>query len=374
MASTEKVVVVLGAGVIGLTAALAIQEKGGFQVTIVADTLPTDAKSVSYTSHWAGAHHVMNLGSDFHHKLEKETLDVMWKMSEPGSGAEHCFLRAPQREFYTVPQADPDLLSVYQDFRQMSEEEYSTVPGATSGVALTALNINTPAYIPYLLSRFLAAGGTLQRASINHIDQILEGGLALLTGSRVRGTHVDALICCPGLAARTLGGLEDKEVFPQRGQTVIIHAPWIRESGGRSLVGETGSHTYIIPRRSGDIILGGTRVPDDWYPKPRPETKIDILQRTLALYPEIAPPEIRAKRTPTIEDIEPLIVEEGCGFRPARKGGIRMETEWRDVPGSQGRKVPVIFNYGHAGYGFQTSWGSANVVMKLLEEAMTQVQ
>ena len=45
--------------------------------------------------------------------LEKETLDVMWKMSEVGSGAEHCFLRAPQREFYTVPQADPSLLSVY---------------------------------------------------------------------------------------------------------------------------------------------------------------------------------------------------------------------------------------------------------------------
>ena len=83
------------------------------------------------------------------------------------------------------------------------------------------------------------------------------------------------------------------------------------------------------------------------YPKPRPETKIDILQRTLALYPDIAPPEIRAKREATIEDIEPLIVEEGCGFRPARKGGIRMETEWREVPGSQGRKVPVIFSYGY---------------------------
>ena len=24
-----------------------------------------------------------------------------------------------------------------------------------------------------------------------------------------------------------------------------------------------------------------------------------------------------------------------------------METEWRDVPGSQGRKVPVIFSYGY---------------------------
>ena len=35
----------------------------------------------------------------------------MWEMSTPGSEAEGCFLRAPQTEYYTVTEGDPDLLS-----------------------------------------------------------------------------------------------------------------------------------------------------------------------------------------------------------------------------------------------------------------------
>ena len=30
-----------------------IQEKGGYNVTVVAEQLPTDPKSIHYTSHWA---------------------------------------------------------------------------------------------------------------------------------------------------------------------------------------------------------------------------------------------------------------------------------------------------------------------------------
>jgi len=79
-----------------------------------------------------------------------------------------------------------------------------------------------------------------------------------------------------------LGGVEDKDVYPVRGQTVLRWAPWVKE--GRSLVSESGSKTYIIPRRGGtvgllwcsvlffiiitcllQVIVGGTRVADDWY-------------------------------------------------------------------------------------------------------------
>ena len=80
------------------------------------------------------------------------------------------------------------------------------------------------------------------------------------------------------------------------------------------------------------------------YSRPRPETTVDILTRVLEICPEIAPPEIRAERTPTIEDIRPIIVEENCGFRPCRKGGPRLELEWKETGA---RKVPVIHNYGY---------------------------
>lgn len=71
---------------------------------------------------------------------------------------------------------------------------------------------------------------------------------------------------CAGLGARTLGGVEDKDVYPLRGQTVLLRAPWVRF--GRSFTGVSGEGkdvwTYIIPRRSGDVIVGGSKDADDW--------------------------------------------------------------------------------------------------------------
>ena len=71
----------------------------------------------------------------------------------------------------------------------------------------------------------------------------------------------------------------------------------------------------------------------------------DILQRCLALCPDIVPPSIRAERAGSIDDVRALIVEEGCGFRPQRKGGIRLDVEWLPCRTGQDR-VPMVFNYG----------------------------
>lgn len=95
------------------------------------------------------------------------------------------------------------------------------------------------------------------------------------------------------------------------------------------------------------VIVGGTRAVDDWYPAARPETTEDILRRGLVLCPELAPPEVRSIRTPTVNDVLPLVVGEGCGLRPARKEGVRVELEWID--GGKVRregKVAVVHNYG----------------------------
>ena len=79
------------------------------------------------------------------------------------------------------------------------------------------------------------------------------------------------------------------------------------------------------------------------YPVARPSTTTEILQRCLALCPELAPPEIRAVRAPTVDDLRPLVIEEGCGFRPSRKGGVRLDVGWTT---SDKRDIPVVYNYG----------------------------
>ncbi|KIY48481.1 nucleotide-binding domain-containing protein [Fistulina hepatica ATCC 64428] len=367
MSGLSKNIVVLGAGVVGLTTAVRIQEKGGYNVTILAEILPSDPKSIRYTSQWAGAHHVSLAGNDVRQqKMDQETFKIMWDLSAPGGEAEHCFLRIPQQEFYAQPPKEPHELSFFMPSFKVTEKSALT-EGSVAGVSFETITIETPRYLNYLMSRFLARGGTVVRGSVHHIANVIEGGAQVYAGRKP--VAPDAVVVCVGIGARQLGGVMDPDVFPIRGQTVTLAAPWIRF--GMTLSSRPGVWTYIIPRRSGDVIVGGLKGVGDWYPAARPETTRDILERAIKLCPELAPPEVRAQRTPTIEDLIPLVIEENCGLRPGRTGGIRLETEWMSSCTST-RKVPVIHNYGHGGYGFQSSWGSASIALELLEKALAE--
>ena len=114
------------------------------------------------------------------------------------------------------------------------------------------------------------------------------------------------------------------------------------------------------------VIVGGSKVADDWYalgiyflrmklmqlifrgkryPSPRPETTKDILERALKLCPELSPTYTDdTGMAPSIKDIESKIIYEGCGLRPGRKGGIRLDTNV--VKTVSGCVTPVICNYG----------------------------
>lgn len=57
------------------------------------------------------------------------------------------------------------------------------------------------------------------------------------------------------------------------------------------------------------------------------------------------------------------VIRHGVGLRPLRIGGPRLEKERIDG-------TWVVHNYGHAGFGYQSSYGCAQVVVKLVEEAL----
>ena len=58
------------------------------------------------------------------------------------------------------------------------------------------------------------------------------------------------------------------------------------------------------------------------------------------------------------------IIRHGVGLRPVRIGGPRLEKENIDT-------FWVIHNYGHGGYGYQSSYGCSQAVVKLLEEIVS---
>ncbi|KAG8698172.1 hypothetical protein FRC08_006090 [Ceratobasidium sp. 394] len=352
-------IIVIGAGVVGLSTALRIQELG-HKVTILAESLPGDKKSIEYTSPWAGAHHVSLAGDDVKQQgMDRETFQVMWKMSEENDPAAKCFMRIQEFEHFVGTKDQYAGIQVMPDFRELNPEELA--PSSDSGYTFTTLTIDTPVYLPYLLSVFLGKGGCIVRTKVMHVSQVAQGSYT--------STKPDAIVVCAGLGARALGGVEDKDVYPIRGQVVLIRAPWVKFGCTQS--NANGTWSYVIPRRSGDVILGGTKGENDWYPHARPETTEDIIARTLLIAPEIAPPESQSNgRTPTVDDVKSIVIEAGCGFRPARKGGIRLEVgsvEW------EGGKTPMVFNYGHGGYGYQSSWGSARLAVELLKGVLDGV-
>lgn len=85
---------------------------------------------------------------------------------------------------------------------------------------------------------------------------------------------------------------------------------------------------------------------NDWHPNPRPETREDIIERCLELCPELVPPNQRSDAKPSVEDIIPIIIEEGCGLRPARKGGIRLERDILKLDDKGTETIPIVYNYG----------------------------
>lgn len=57
------------------------------------------------------------------------------------------------------------------------------------------------------------------------------------------------------------------------------------------------------------------------------------------------------------------IIRHGVGLRPMRDGGPRVEKEKIDG-------IWTIHNYGHGGYGYQSSYGTADMAIKLVEDAL----
>jgi len=120
--------------------------------------------------------------------------------------------------------------------------------------------------------------------------------------------------------------------------------------------GANGESTYAIPRDNGEVTLGGTYEEDNYSTDVDHETAAAIIYRCLATRPDLLP-----------KDQPHLIIKmHGVGFRPCRKGGVRVETEWT-TDETFGKKILVCHNYGHGGSGYESSYGTALCALKIIK-------
>ena len=304
-------VVVVGAGVSGLSCAIRLAE-AGHRVDVLARDLPLETTSVVAAAIW---YPYLALAPD-----QPRDRVVAWgaacfaELAEiaahvPGAGVRML----PGTEVLGESEPPPWWAGAVPDLT-----ESQPPPGYAAARSFTAPVVDMPVYLDWLRQRLAELGGTLTRMSMRCLP---EAG----------GAGADVVVNCSGLGSRLLA--EDDSLQPVRGQVVHLEGVqvdrWWLDSAGP---------TYVVPRGR-SVVVGGTEEAGEWSRTPSPETGALLLHRARRLVPELAGARVVAHRV---------------GLRPVRPA-VRLEAVGQ-----------VVHCYGHGGAGVTLSWGCAAEVADLV--------
>jgi D-amino-acid oxidase len=308
-------VLVVGAGVMGLTCGVRLAESG-HEVHVFARDLPLETTSAVAAAWWypyraAPADRVAVWGA--------QSYAAFTALAE---SADSGVVMRRSTEVHRTPQPDPAWAAAVPELTREAADELPE--GYVDGWSFVSPVVEMPVYLGMLAARLTAADGTLTRMAL--------GGLPA-----ARWTVV---VNCAGLANRLLVG--DRQLYPVRGQVVRLEKVGIDRVWLDSSADDV---TYVVPR-SRDIVVGGSDEVDEWDRRPDPALAESILARATRLVPELAGAAVLGHRV---------------GLRPCRPE-VRLEVETRRDAG------PVVHCYGHGGAGITLSWGCADEVTRLVEQ------
>jgi D-amino-acid oxidase len=303
----EKGVLIIGAGVSGLTTGICLAE-AGLSVAIRTASLPEHTTSVAAGAMWGPVR------IDPPERVvgwAQHSLEVLTALAaEPGTGVR---MASGMEVTSTTPEL-PYWSHLVPSMRFCEAAELP--PGFAGGWHYTAPLATMPVYLGYLCDRFERAGGIIELSPV----------------SSLTGTGAEVVVNCSGIAAREL--VPDPAVYPVRGQVVIAANPGIEEFFiSRDEV--PPDTAYMFPH--GDtILLGGTVEEGEEDLTPKPGISERIVRRATEIEPRLQGVAVLGHRV---------------GLRPCRPE-VRLESEVIDG-------TLVWHNYGHGGAGISVSWGCA---------------
>jgi D-amino-acid oxidase len=304
-------VIVVGAGVIGLSCAVRLLE-AGHRVDVLARDLPLETTSSVAAALW---------GPYRAYPFERVTA---WSRTTYGeletlAHLDGTGVRMVQgTELHRTRTPDP----WWRDAVPALTRVTALGPPYADGWSFVAPVVEMPVYLPWLVARVEALGGTVTRMALSALPD-----------------RAEVVVNATGLGARRMA--DDSSMVPVRGQVVYVDQVgldrWWLDAGAE------GGPVYVVPR-SHDIVVGGTDDEGEWDRRPDPDVAKRILERATDLVPELGRARVRAHRV---------------GLRPARPS-VRLEAEGT---ASGGR---VVHCYGHGGAGVTLSWGCADEVAALV--------
>ncbi|XP_055346089.1 LOW QUALITY PROTEIN: D-aspartate oxidase-like [Paramacrobiotus metropolitanus] len=328
-------VAVVGAGIVGLSAAVCIQEHvPDAQVAIFADR-----QDVATTSDGAaGIFHPDCVGADNQADLKQWIADSAekywhaWRTKDPVETGifEISGYSVSNHDLKMV--ADPVFHEHCRNYRRLEGAELDAVGGGPwrYGAFKTTLITEPRIMMPDLFNQFLGNGGQLVQMKLESLAPLTSG-------------QWDAIVNCSGLGARNL--VSDHSMYPIRGQVMRVRAPWMKQF----YFGEDDA--YILPNAE-LVVVGGTRQKNNWSLELCKEDRDRFVDKC-------------AKMVPGIRETCKEPVREWVGLRPGRPT-VRLEEE--ALAYGTDRSIPVVHNYGHSGNGIALSWGCGKHVARLVKD------
>uniref|UniRef100_A0A8C1E6G3 D-aspartate oxidase n=1 Tax=Cyprinus carpio carpio TaxID=630221 RepID=A0A8C1E6G3_CYPCA len=265
-------VLVVGAGVVGLSTAVCVAETLPYcSVTVIAEKFSPDTTG-------DGAAGILlpkefpDIPLERQKRWFKESFDHLLAIADsPQASDAGVYLSSGYQIFKDIPSDKKPFWSDFVfGFRYMTDREMKRFPNHKFGQAFTTIKCECLNYLPWLEKRFRAVGG-----------QIIHE--------------------------------KDEEVYPIRGQILKVSAPWLK-----NFIRDGDGNTYIYPGIR-YVSIGGTRQAEDWRLEVDKEDSEGILERCCRLEPSLRGAQVMC---------------EWVGLRPGR-ANPRVEHEYLHLQGRQ---------------------------------------